>query len=427
VDWKYHAKSLMEYLIFIGFTLLFLLGIFRYKSFDINGLSRKMIALAFGAKMAAGLVYMLVQAQFYKGGDAYKYFKGGRVIYESLWENPMYFLRLVFGKNGGFVDTPIYKYAYHTECWDHLGSYAFCRFNALLHLISGGYYSVHVLVMSILMLVAGLNFYRLLQPLKLMSDIWLYVLIFFTPPLLFWTGGIYKEGMVYLGLSCCLLGTYRIAKNNFSLKYFLLIITGLSLILLFRNYLIILLLPALCLLFYTLKFPKKALLKYTLAYAFGLILLITLAPFLPVNFYEILAHKQWAFLAENGGSDFGATQLEPTFGSIAGAVPQGLVNTLFRPFLWDASGVLQVISAVGISLVWVFVLTAFFYRKKQYTWHPVMLFLLFYALSNLMLIGILVSNSGTMMRYRVIAIHFLILVVAQASRLLARRSEARSH
>jgi len=253
----------MEYLVFIGFTLLFLWLIFRHKSFNINGLSRRMIAFAFGVKVVAGLGYMLVQAQFYKGGDAYKYFKGGKVIYNSLWENPMYFLRLVFGKNGGFVDTPIYKYAYHTECWDHLGSYAFCRFNALLHLASGGYYSVHVLVMAGLMLVAGLNFYRLLQPLKLMPDIWLYALIFFTPSLLFWTGGIYKEGMVYLGLSCCLLGAYRAAKNSFSIKHILLIIIGLGLVFLFRNYLIILLLPALSLLFYTLKFPKNAWLKYT--------------------------------------------------------------------------------------------------------------------------------------------------------------------
>lgn len=410
----------MEYFVFITFTLLLLGLIFRHKSFNINGLSRKMIALAFGVKIMASLAYMLVQARFYKGGDAYKYFKGGRVIYESLWENPMYFVRLVFGKNGGFVDTPIYKYAYHTECWDHLGSYAFCRFNALLHLVSGGYYSVHILVMAVLMLVAGLNFYRLLQPLKLMSDVWLYVLVFFTPSLLFWTGGIYKEGMVYLGLSCCLLGVYRVAKNNFSIKYISLVIIGFALVLLFRNYLIILLFPALFLLFYTLKFPKSATLKYTLAYAFGLILLITLAPFLPVNFYEILAHKQWAFLAENGGSDFGATQLEPTLASIAAAVPSGLVNVLFRPFLWDADGALQVVSAIGIAFVWVFVIVAFIFRKKEYTWHPITLFLLFYALSNLMLIGILVSNSGTMMRYRVIAIHFLVLVVAQASRLFAR-------
>jgi len=244
-------------------------------------------------------------------------------------------------------------------------------------------------------------------------------LIFFTPPLLFWTGGIYKEGMVYLGLSCCLLGTYRVAKSNFSIKYFLLIVIGLSLILLFRNYLIILLLPALSLLFYTVKFPKNALLKYTLAYAFGLILLISLTPFSPVNFYEILAHRQWAFLAESGGSDFGAAQLEPTFASIATAVPSGLVNTLFRPFLWDANGALQIISAIGILLVWVFVLVALIYRRKIWSWHPITLFLLFYALSNLMLIGILVSNSGTMMRYRVIAIHFLVLFIAQITRLSA--------
>jgi len=402
----------MEYVIFIILTALLTWGIFRFKQLHVAGLSSHRLAFAFLAKVGMGLVYIFIQQQFYKGGDAYKYFKGGKVIYNSLWENPYYYLRLVFGKNGGFVDTPIYKYAYHTECWDHLGSYAFCRFNALLHLVSGGYYSVHTLFMALLMLLAGMNFYRLLQPLRLMPDYFLYAIIFLTPSLLFWTSGIYKEGMVYLGLSCCLLAVYQIAKNNFSVKYILLLMIGLGLILLFRNYIIILLLPALSLLFYTLKYPKYAVWKFAGAYTLGVLAIVAFAPYLPINIYEILAQRQWLFLAENGGSDFGAVPLEPTFTAIATALPGGFANAAFRPFLWNVSGALQTISAVSILSVWLFVGLVFIFRKKRLSWHPVQLFLLFYALSNLALIGILVSNSGTMMRYRVIAIHFILLLFA---------------
>lgn len=405
----------MEYIIFTILAVVLIGSVFRFKGFHAAGLTGAMVAFAGMAKIVAGLFYILVQQRLYNGGDAYKYFKGGKVIYQSLWENPYYYLRLVFGKNGGFVDTPIYKYAYHTECWDHLGSYAFCRFNALLHLVSGGYYSVHVLLMALLMLLAGLNFYRVLEPLRLMPDYCLYGLVFFTPTLLFWISGIYKEGMVYLGLSCCMLAVCRLA-DRVSLKHSLLLFIGLGLILLFRNYLLLLLVPALVLLFFTLKYPKYAFQKFLIAYLAGIVGVVVIASFLPFNIYEILAQRQWLFLAEHGGSDFGAVPLDASLQGIAAALPAGLVNATLRPFLWDASGALQIVSSVSILLVWLFVVLVIMRWKKNQTWHPVQLFLLFYALSNLALIGILVSNSGTMMRYRVIAIHFMVLLLASLVR-----------
>ncbi len=432
-------------------------GLLRLKTSRESGLSPMLLLLAFAAKIVAGLVYAGVQAHYYNGGDAYKYFKGGQVIYRSLWENPWYYLRLVFGKNGGFVDTPIYKYAYHTECWDHLGAYAFCRLNALWHLISGGYYSVHVLFMAFLMLLAGLNFYRVLQPLKLMPDKVLYVLIFLTPALLFWTGGVYKGGMVYLGLSCCLLATVRLAaRNKFSaiqkssplviistplnaglqrgtkrrlssplegaqgvdnwkkaakLHNLFSLLIGLGLIGLFRNYLLLLLLPALAILFYTLKYPKHAGWKFVGVYLVGILALVLLSPILPINIYEVLAQRQWAFLAEWGGSDFNVAPLAPTLQSFAGFLPTALFNVSCRPFLWAADSAVQFLSAIGITLFWLVALLTFIFKKKKINWHPVQWFLLFYAMTNLLLVGILVSNSGTITRYRVIAIHFLILLL----------------
>ena len=93
----------MEYLVFVILTVLLGWGLLRLKAGRETGLSPMLLLLAFAAKIVAGLVYAGVQAHFYNGGDAYKYFKGGQVIYRSLWENPWYYLRLVFGKNGGFV------------------------------------------------------------------------------------------------------------------------------------------------------------------------------------------------------------------------------------------------------------------------------------------------------------------------------------
>jgi len=261
------------------------------------------------------------------------------------------------------------------------------------------------------MLLAGLNFYRLLQPLRLTPDRLLYALVFFMPPLLFWTGGIYKEGMVYLGLSCCLWAVSCLS-NKISIKHILLLIIGLGLITLFRNYLLLLLLPALALLFYTLKYPQYVAWKFAGAYLVGILAIVIFAPYLPVNIYEILAQRQWAFLAEHGGSDFGATPLQPTLAGIVQILPQGFLNAALRPFLWSASGAFQVLSAIGILCVWIFAGVVIFFGKKRLRLHPIALFLLFYALSNLALIGLLVSNSGTMMRYRVIAIHFIVLFFA---------------
>jgi len=88
----------MEYIIFTILSLLLIWTVNRCKSFHVAGLTGPQVVAAFVAKVVMGLLYIFVQQQFYKGGDAYKYFKGGKIIYNSLWESPYYYLRLVFGK-----------------------------------------------------------------------------------------------------------------------------------------------------------------------------------------------------------------------------------------------------------------------------------------------------------------------------------------
>jgi hypothetical protein len=98
--------------------------------------------------------------------------------------------------------------------------------------------------------------------------------------------------------------------------------------------------------------------------------------------------------------------LSPTLWGFVRFFPEALFNALFRPFIEDCHYLLQYISSLEM-MFFVFGLAGviFFYRKAARK-QPLHYFLLFYALSNFALIGYLLSNSGTIARYRCVALSF---------------------
>ena len=130
---------------------------------------------------------------------------------------------------------------------------------------------------------------------------------------------------------------------------------------------------------------------------------------------EIFTTRQQDFLSETGNSAIkGALPLEPSVLSLISQLPVATLNVCFRPFIWDCNDLLQYVAAIEIIIFWVFVIVSFPYRKIEKAANPLSYFLFFYAVSNLLLIGLLVSNVGTIVRYRSIALSLLFVVVLQA-------------
>lgn len=407
----------MEIFISILYIVIFSYVIFKNDIFKLPHLPKAFPLMAFALKLLASFIYFYLHLRLYgETTDIIKFFNGSCVIYEALWVNPYYYLRLVFGFNAVYLTPELYQYAYGSDYWWHNGSYFMVRINALIQLFSFGYFSVHLVFISILMLWGSTNFYKLAIKNFTIPPYILAAIIFVFPATLFWTSAIHKEGIVYLGLSLCFYHLYEILNDKISLKHSLAVILGLLLIGAARIYLLGMLLPALLVFCWTMKYPKYILQKYFLSYFLGilfLVILIVLFPSFPL--LEKIVAVQQLFLAESGGSDFATTVLSPNVGSLLMALPNAFINVVIRPFIWDCKGFLQYISAVESMGVGAFALFAFWKRKAVTSGQPLMYAFTFYAISNILFIGLLVSNSGTIMRYRSVALFLLVLVLGNVA------------
>ena len=401
----------MKYFLAILFLLIFAIIIRKWKFVRSSKLNLNVLYLIFGLKVLFGLLYAQILLMYYGGGDPYMVFKGGNVIFSSIYENPAYYFRLLFGPNGGYIDIPIYKYAFAMEYWDHDGFYNIARFHALIRPITFGYYSIHILFMSFLMFVAGIHYYNLFSGLYPEQRIPLLIVIFTFPSLLFWTGGIHKDGFVYLGIGLCLYHIYKLSKG-IRMKNLIFALMGVVIVYMVRDYLMVLLLPPLILLYITLKYPERSFLKFTVIYLVGFVCLLLFNNFLPVNVMDLLADKQSSFLMETGGSDFNVRSLEPTAIGLLYSLPSAILTGFFRPFLWDSGSLLIIMASLGTIFFWIILLCATFFRNDEFRMRPLLCFLFFYGLSNVVMVGLLLSNTGTLVRYRALALNFLLIIAA---------------
>ncbi len=381
--------------------------------FRLEKMPRWLVYALFATKIVAGMAYYYIHNEIYPI-DQNRFFNAGEIIHSSIGESIWYYLRLVFGPNANYLDIPIFKYAYYTDYWSHSGNYAMVRFHAFCRLFSMGFYSVHVIFMAFLMLIAGLLFYKVFSKLNLYHPYILLIILFGIPSLVFWTTGIHKDGFIYFGLGICLYNLYEFVEEKAKWYNLFGLVLGVFMISTIRFYLNVLLLPALAMLFYTLLRPEHAFWKFTIVYLVGALVAILLNALIPsINVYEVIVERQSEFIIEGGGSNFEVRHLAPNFFSIVTFIPTALFNASFRPLPWEISSAIQMVSGVEIALVTLVFILGFVYRKPTIKWHPVIVFILFYALSNLLLIGLLVSNSGTLVRYRAIALSLLVLVAFQ--------------
>ncbi|UOQ77021.1 hypothetical protein MUN84_21545 [Hymenobacter sp. 5516J-16] len=116
--------------------------------------------------------------------------------------------------------------------------------------------------------------------------------------------------------------------------------------------------------------------------------------------------------------------LRPTTASVVRHAPQALVNTLVRPWPWEGSTVLYSIAGtenLGLLLVLLLALGAVGRRQPGYLPFALVAALLLYCCLVAVLLGLTTPNLGTLNRYRVTFLPFLLLLALQnawATRLL---------
>ena len=282
---------------------------------------------------------------------------------------------------------------------------------SFFNLLSFGNYYINVIFLSFLTFYGPIAIFKVMRDAIQTNALAILLATFLLPSFIYWTSGIHKDGFVFIGFALIIYNIYYGLKNNdFSIKRFLLILLGLILLLTLRNYLLIIILPAIAAWLLAEKLKANPLIVFSSAYLFFAIAFFSLKIFSQkLDFPKAVANKQQSFLMLKGGSPVPVTPLEPTAIGFLKNMPEAISLSLIRPYPSDVKHLLSLAAATEINIFLFCFILFLLWRKKGVLVSPFLLFCVFFSFSVLLTIGYTVNFLGSIVRYRSIILPFLII------------------
>lgn len=384
---------------------------------------------AFLLKIVLGFLNYYIWMQVIGHGDSLRYVHDSQVVYQSLFDNPMYFLQLLTRTSIEQVPEHLVPYQHALFIEWHVPEYNMVRILAVLNVFTfGSVWANIVLLCGLIWWAQWWFFHRLcgfVPANPMVQHIW-FAILFLLPSTLFWSSGLLKEGPI-LALLCILCGLaiswlqHPKEKRGLIVIWICLTLLGIYII---RDYLGIVIgsnILALIILHQLPAAGKRPVLSLTIfaVCVSGIITLLSVAGVIPDIFIH-LKNEQSYFLLSGPDPDYTFHTLDGKAGSFFTCIPHAIQNILFRPNILHSTSPYRIyqsleLLAVILFLVWILIQ----YRHQlRFNWLSAMILLMIVELS--FIFGIMVTDADTLSRYRSIPTLALVLL---ASLVLARRED----
>ena len=405
----------MEYLLFVAYLVLFAWLVTKVRFFTRTGLSKPQLIIIFLLKVMAGIFYGWIG--LYYGGlaqmqDTWGFHAHSLAETKLLFENPNeYFTNLFWDPYEGGVT----KFFGTTDSfWNDLKANLFIKVLSIFNLLSNNHYYVNVIFYSFITLFGAIGIYRVMADVFPGKKMVILLATFLVPSFLYWTSGIHKEGLIFTGISMVIYCTYfGLKEKKFGLKRIICLLTGIILLLTLRNFLIIILVPALFAWLLANRWPKYGLPIFSSLYIFFVIVFFT-ARYIntSLDFPQAVVNKQQEFKQiKAGNSTIPMKDLEPSAISFLKNTPQAINLSTIRPYPSDVRHILSLAAAIEIDLILLLFVLYLLFRTNGNapTSRNLMYFCLFFSFSLLLAIGLSVNNLGAIVRYRSVAIPLVVI------------------
>ena len=404
----------MEHLLFAGYLSLFAWLVTKIPFFKKSGLTAAQLIILFLLKVMAGIFYGWIGLYY---GNMAQMIDTWSFHYQSLPEaqlllsHPTHYLSGFFHSdysNGysGFLGE-------ESSWWNDLDVNLFLKIIGVFSAASFGHYYVNVIFYAFLTLFGPMALYRVFQDFFPGKGIFVLLAVFFIPSFLYWTSGLHKEGLIFNCIALIVYAFYfGLKEQRLTWKKAVVVALAILLLLALRNYIVLMLLPALLAWMAAEKLTWKPALTFS-----GIYLLFALfffaAPFISpsLNFPAAVAGKQQQFLQLSGSSEVPVQPLQPTVQSFAANAPQALNLSIIRPYFSDIRHLLSLAAAIEINGLLALAVIYLLWNRKNLHQHPFSLFCLFFSFSVLLIIGYTVNFLGAIVRYRSIVLPLLFVPV----------------
>lgn len=369
-----------------------------------TGISSGVLLGLFLIKILAGIAIGWISIHIYgPGNDYWDVNDYARDEYQVLITNPGEYFSNLF--TSGYQDGYAGIFNSYNSYWNDLRSNIVIKLVSVFNIFSRGDYYINSLFYNFIIFFAHVILFRLFIKIYPGREILIIIGCFLLPSVLYFSSGIHRDGLVFLMLAVLIYSVYiSLIKNRLTLKRLLFIFISLFFLFLTRNFVFLALMPALFAWVCSFKTKWPAFPTFIGVYLVTGILFFTINTVSDkIDPPAIIVTKQSEYLQlKPAATQVELTPLQPTFRSFAANAAQALNHSFLRPYLWEMP--VKSVLPAGIELFTyqlLFVLV-FILKKKDLSPvdKPFMFFSLFFTFTVLLIIGYIVPNLGSLVRYR---------------------------
>ena len=393
--------------------LVFLFLIYKWKFFNIGGITKQVLIAAFLFRIILGCSNFYIWQNVIGHGDSLRYFNDSKLVYATLPEHPVDYLRLVFGYYKTSLPEDLHPYVASCTIAQSAPEYHMVRINALLNILSFGVAYGNIILLSFLYFTGLIVLIKTLLKFKMISAISKLhqLIIFFLPSIVFWSSGLLKEGPTLLLLCIIVIQCLHLEKQ-LEFKRIVWLCLSLFLLLLIRDYILALLIPNLLIWYFAKRTPQTAA-RVFIIWTSSLITILCVTAWLQpqLNIVLWLKSEQSYFLTEPEDPDYAFRALSGEVWDMIIKIPYAINNVLFRPNIIHSHDLFRIYQSIELMATWIFLIYCIQKRNKRIMFTPTLLFLGYFSLELIFAYGLISFDADTLSRYRTVPLFFILLMV----------------
>lgn len=376
----------------------------------------------FGGAIFIALVYQF----YYGGGDTFNFYRHSLVINSSLGDSFSTWFGLITHQSAD-TNPRLYQYTSMLEWYNDPSSYMVAVIGAVFGLLNGTAYLPIALLFAYFSFTGVWAMYRTFVNLYPQLHKELAIAFLFIPSTFVWGSAVFKDTVCMFGLGWMVYTTFRIFVNrDFSGRNLFMLVLSFYLVAVIKIYILMAFLPALSL-WLLLTYSHK-IQQWALRWLVNLLFAgITILGFFfisqrfanEMNRYSLdkvaetaATTRGWiAYVSERDeGSAYDLGAFDPSLVGMLSKFPQGVVVTLFRPFIWESRKLIVLLSALEALAFLYFTLNVIVKRKgktfSMISKDPNLMFCLVFAIIFAFAVGISSYNFGALSRYKIPCLPF---------------------
>lgn len=411
------------------------LGVFIYiiirikRKYYTGSVLGKYFMYGFFAKVAGSMLFALLSVYYFQGGDSYVFYTGGVDFLKTIFTDFPKHFHFLYSSASEFND-------YYIQNFDDRTSYGYlaassnlmaCKFVSLFGIFCFNKY------LLISLCFGTFSFSGMWVSFKACTDNYpnlkkqLSIPFLFLPSILFWGGGILKDTLCIGFLGWLFYAAYLFfIKKDFKVSTFLIFIISLYCLAVLKNYIVMAFLPFLALWIMTEQVQKINSRLVRRSITIFAIVLVTVSYSALDNIQKVVdsgidyfteyvrfSHDSYMTQATDDGAFIKLSDIEFTPAGIVQKIPASIVNSLYRPYIWESRKAITLFAAIESLLILLYTIYVLL-RTRILGFFAILLrtnmvlFFLFFSLLFAAAVGLTCFNLGTLVRYKIPCIPFYI-------------------